>query len=125
MPHRSHLCTIVIDVPSHAHAASTAFWSGATGKEQRPLSFPEFHGARLHDALTLLVQELGEGQPRVHLDFHTDDVEAEVARLEALGAQIVEHHEDWTVMSDPSGQPFCVVKAPEGTLTTPDVVTWP
>lgn len=124
MPHRSHLCTIVIDVPADVHAATATFWSGATGKEQRPLSFPEFHGARLHDSLVLLVQALGEGEPRVHLDFHTDDVAAEVARLEALGADVREVFEDWTVMSDPSGQPFCVVKAPEGTLETPDVVEW-
>ena len=125
MPHRSHLCTIVIDVPSAAHADSVAFWSGAIGKEIRPLSFPEFHGARVHAALTLLVQELGEGAPRVHLDFHTDDVEAEVARLETLGAHVVERHPEWTVMADPSRQPFCVVDAPEGTLDGDDVIEWP
>lgn len=125
MPHRSHLCTIVIDVPADVHAATAAFWGGATGREQKPLSFPEFHGARLHDSLVLLVQQLGDGAARVHVDIHTDDVEAEVARLEALGATVVEPHEEWTVMSDPSGQPFCVVRAPEGTLETPDVRTWP
>lgn len=125
MPHRSHLCTIVIDVPADDHAANAAFWGGATGKPQRPLTFPEFHGARLHESLVLLVQRLGDGPPRVHLDFHTDHVDAEVARLEALGAEIVERHEEWTVMADPAGLPFCVVKAPEGTLDRPDVIDWP
>jgi hypothetical protein len=126
MPHRSHLCTIVIDVPSADHAATAAFWGAATGQEQRQLSFPEFHGARLHESLTLLVQQLGDGQPRIHVDIHTDDVDAEIARLEALGATVVERRADWTVMSDPAGLPFCVVGAPDGTLDDrSDVTTWP
>jgi hypothetical protein len=126
MPHRSHLCTIVIDVPAADHAATAAFWGAATGQEQRQLSFPEFHGARLHESLTLLVQQLGDGGPRVHVDIHTDDVPAEIARLEALGATVVEQRADWTVMSDPAGLPFCVVGAPEGSLDDrDDVTTWP
>ena len=126
MPHRSHLCTIVIDVPSADHAATAAFWGAATGQEQRQLSFPEFHGARLHDSLTLLVQQLGDGGARVHLDIHTDDVPAEIARLEALGATVVDRFPDWTIMSDPAGLSFCVVNAPEGTLDNrDDVRTWP
>jgi len=125
MPHRSHLCTIVIDVPADDHAATTAFWGAATGKEQRSLSVPEFHGARLHESLALLVQRLGEGASRVHVDIHTDDVEAEVARLRSLGADVQELHDDWTVMTDPAGLPFCVVKAPDDALATPDVNHWP
>jgi predicted enzyme related to lactoylglutathione lyase len=125
MSHRSHLCTIVIDVPADQHEAASAFWGAATGVEQRQLTFAEFHGARLHPSLALLVQRLGSGEPRVHVDIHTDDVPAEIARLEALGASVVEAHDDWTVMADPSGLPFCVVKAPEGTLEDrPDVRTW-
>ena len=125
MPHRSHLCTIVVDVRPDQLDDTVTFWGGAIGKEIRNLTYPEFHGARLHDSLVLLVQELGNGEPRVHLDIHTDDVDAEVARLESLGAAVVDRHEDWTVMHDPAGLPFCVVKAPEGSLETPDVITWP
>lgn len=125
MPHRSHLCTIVVDVPADLHGATAAFWGAATGKEQRELSYPEFHGARLHESLVLLVQRLGDGAPRVHVDIHTDDVPAEIARLEGLGATVVERHDDWTIMSDPAGLPFCVVRAPDGSLDgLPDVRTW-
>jgi hypothetical protein len=125
MPHRSHLCTIVIDVPADQHEAASAFWGAATGAEQHQLPEPEFHGARLHPSLVLLVQRLGDGGPRVHVDIHTDDVPAEVDRLEALGATVVEAHADWIVMNDPSGLPFCVVRAPDGTLDDrPDVRTW-
>src|SRR5690606_40533166 len=48
--------------------------------------------------------------PRVHLDIEADDVEAEVRRLEALGARRIEHvRERLWVMEAPSGQRFCVV----------------
>ena len=124
MSHRSHLCTIVVDVPADDHAATARFWGEATGKPQRELSYPEFHGARLHESLNLLVQRLGDGAPRVHVDIHTDDIGAEVARLEALGAEVLEHHDDWTIMADPAGLQFCVVKAPEGSLESPDVTEW-
>jgi len=125
MPHRSHLATIVIDVPADGVADEVAFWGGASGRPLRELDQPEFHGARLHAELTLLVQEVGEGGPRVHVDIHTDDVAAEVARLTELGAITVEHHDQWTVMRDPAGLPFCVVEAPPGTLDAPGVTEWP
>lgn len=51
-----------------------------------------------------------EHESRVHLDIETDDIPAEVARLEALGATVVERHERWVVMQAPTGQRFCVVR---------------
>jgi hypothetical protein len=125
MSHRSLITAIVIDVPSHQHADEVAFWSGATGEQLRELSHAEYHGARLHPTLVLLVQELGDGAPRVHIDIHTDDVAAEVARLTALGAGEVERFDDWVVMRDPAGLPFCVVKALPGSLDCPEAVEWP
>jgi predicted enzyme related to lactoylglutathione lyase len=48
----------------------------------------------------------------IHLDFRADDREAEIERLEDLGASVVETKTDsertWTVMRDPDGNPFCV-----------------
>ena len=48
---------------------------------------------------------------RVHLDIETNDVEAEVRRLEQLGAKRVEAIRSWWVMEAPTGQRFCVVRA--------------
>jgi hypothetical protein len=48
---------------------------------------------------------------RVHLDIETDDVEAEVHRLEKLGAKRIEAVRTWVVMEAPTGQRFCVVRA--------------
>jgi hypothetical protein len=51
-----------------------------------------------------------EHDPRVHLDIETDDLDAEDARLEALGATRVEFRKRWWVMQAPTGQRFCVVR---------------
>ena len=48
---------------------------------------------------------------RVHLDIETDDIEAEVKRLEKLGAKRIEAVQTWWVMEAPTGQRFCVVQA--------------
>jgi hypothetical protein len=48
---------------------------------------------------------------RVHLDIETDDIEAEVRRLEKLGAKRIQAVHTWWVMEAPTGQRFCVVSA--------------
>jgi Glyoxalase-like domain len=51
---------------------------------------------------------------RMHLDLETDDVEAEVQRLEALGAARWDHQQergyDFWVLRDPWGNEFCVLQ---------------
>ena len=110
MAHRSGIVQLVIDVPGDDHDEELAFWEGALGQ---PLPnrerFPEFSGDLLPNGMGLLVQRLGDGAARVHFDIHASDVAAEVARLEALGAQVVQTHPVWTVMRDPAGLVFCVV----------------
>ncbi|MFC7432193.1 MULTISPECIES: VOC family protein [unclassified Agrococcus] len=54
--------------------------------------------------------------PRIHLDLYADDQQAEVARLEALGAEVVPWDRmpgdaDFVIMQDPEGNRFCVVDA--------------
>ena len=62
--------------------------------------------------LTIEVQQVAHPS-RVHLDIEADDQDAEVARLEALGAKRVEWVKRWWVMEAPTGQRFCVVKMRE------------
>jgi Glyoxalase-like domain len=113
MTHRSALRKIVIDVGTSdtEHDQEVAFWEAATGQTLTRFDrHPEYHGAELPGtAIGLLVQRLGRGPNRVHVDIHSDDVGAEVGRLEQLGAQRVEEHEHWTVMRDPAGLLLCVV----------------
>ncbi|MGH9136606.1 MAG: VOC family protein, partial [Acidimicrobiales bacterium] len=102
---------IVIDVAGDDHGRELVFWEEAVGQPlPQQERFPEYHGANLPGlGIGLLVQRLQAGESRVHIDIHADDVEAEVARLERLGAQLVEQRTYWSVMRDPAGLLFCVV----------------
>ncbi|WP_317983415.1 VOC family protein [Microbacterium hominis] len=56
--------------------------------------------------------------PRIHLDLYAQDQDAEVARLESLGARRVVWDRqpadaDYVIMEDPEGNRFCVVDAAE------------
>jgi predicted enzyme related to lactoylglutathione lyase len=63
----------------------------------------------------LLFQRREKSRPEsypIHLDFRADDREAELERLQQLGATVEETRSDdertWTVMRDPESNPFCV-----------------
>src|SRR5262249_30418631 len=58
--------------------------------------------------LQLYLQEVHDAS-RIHLDIETDNVEAEVQRLEQLGARRKASIQTWWVMEDPCGHLFCVV----------------
>jgi catechol 2,3-dioxygenase-like lactoylglutathione lyase family enzyme len=122
--HFSRLSKIVIDAPPAVHDAELAFWRGALGLElTRFERFPEYHGADLPGDFGLLTQALGDGPPRVHLDIHTSDRAAEVARLERLGATLVDDGEHWAIMRDPAGLVFCVI--PDRRLDATNATEWP
>ena len=126
MAHYSRVAKVVIDVPPADHQKELAFWQSASGLPlEQGVRFPEYHGAALHgQQFGLLVQRLGGGPARVHLDVHTDDLAAEVARLERLGAERVEQVATWWVMRDPAGMLFCVVTEEPGTLTDGNAQCW-
>ena len=62
------------------------------------------------NGLSIEVQKV-EHPSRVHLDIESDDVEAEAARLEKLGAKRIEKIQTWWVMEAPTGHRFCVIRA--------------
>jgi hypothetical protein len=83
------------------------------------------HGVTLHGLeFGLLIQRLGAGPGRVHLDIHTDDLAAEMARLEKLGAQRVQQVHAWWVLRDPAGLLFCVIPEPAGSLNDSNARRW-
>jgi hypothetical protein len=113
--HRSRLCAIGIDCDSGDLAAAARFWSAALGRE---VASSEGRYAMLADRAgqpLAFVQQV-DHPSRVHLDIESDDVEAEVVRLEALGAKRVQQIATWWVMEAPTGQRFCVVRPQRGPL---------
>jgi predicted enzyme related to lactoylglutathione lyase len=111
--HKSKLGGFIIDCRTDDLAAAADFWSCALGMETRALPAEEGEKyVRLVDRTSELhieVQKV-DHPSRVHLDIETDDVEAEVRRLEALGATRVVQVHSWWVMQAPTGQRFCVVR---------------
>jgi hypothetical protein len=111
--HRILLRTVVFDFPDDVHDAGLHFWQVALAAGPRPgVTHPEYHVLEHPAAFgPVLVQHLGEGTSRIHLDIEADDTLAEVDRLVAAGAVVVERIDDWTVLCDPAGLLFCVVPA--------------
>lgn len=118
MSHRSRLAGFIIDCQHGDLGASSAFWAAALGVR---VADPDAGGtgryAEFGDTpggLHIEVQTV-EHPSRVHLDIEADDVEAEVKRLEALGATRVAFVKTrWWVMEAPTGHRFCVVPMQDG-----------
>ncbi len=124
--HRSRLSTFVIDCKSTDVDAAAAFWSAALGRPMKPASAddgPYRELASRNDEPMVLVQAV-EHEGRIHLDIESDDLEAEVERLEALGAKRLGFHKRWWLMEAPTGQRFCVVNPQRGPLGD-GVHAWP
>jgi len=108
----SLLDQVCLDIPAAAFDAECRFWAELTGWPRRSSS-PEFVNLVRPATvpLRLLLQRLGEddgGPARAHADLACDDVPAERARHQALGAEPVLIAEHWTTLRDPAGLLYCV-----------------
>jgi predicted enzyme related to lactoylglutathione lyase len=111
--HSSKLGGFIIDCNTDDVEQAAAFWSAALGmpikarSQSSAAKYAELDsGAR---DLHVEVQTVSHAS-RVHLDIQSDNIEAEVERLEKLGAKRVAHVQTWWVMEAPTGQRFCVVR---------------
>lgn len=108
--HRSRLAGFIIDCRDAKVADAARFWSEALGM---PTVGEDGIYQRLDASkrdLAIEVQTVSH-ESRLHLDIETDDLDAEVARLEKLGAKRVGFVKRWWVMEAPTGQRFCVIHA--------------
>ena len=95
-----------------------AFWAPALGIQRLGAAGQYVLLASSTGAIPkLLLQRVEEPKStknRMHLDIETPDIDAEVARLEGLGAtrlepdERAEHGSRWVIMADPEGNEFCV-----------------
>lgn len=111
--HRSRLAGFIIDCETDDLDRAAEFWSRALGYNARRSDDPSESNYVLFetgpDGLHIEVQSVNHPS-RVHLDIEADDIDAEVKRLEALGATRIKKVKTWVVMEAPSGQRFCVVR---------------
>jgi hypothetical protein len=122
--HRSRLAGFIIDCKTDDLAASAEFWSAALGMTSLGSEGETY--VRLDASARDLVVEVQRVQhdSRVHVDIETDDVDAEAARLEKLGARRLSKTKTWWVMEAPSGQRFCIVRAKESLEGAAGVTRW-
>ena len=99
MTARTRLCHFVIDVPDLDRGVT--FWAEALDAVDEPLpeiSSGVYRHLRLPDTeIAVLLQKTDDtkvSKERMHLDLEADDVEAEVKRLEALGATRWDHQQE-------------------------------
>ena len=111
--HHSRLSALVLDCRTDDLTRAMEFWSKALA---RPVANPDQDGDGKYAELKtdsdepfLLLQKV-DHESRIHLDIETDDIDAEVARLETLGATRVAFVKRWWVMQAPTGHRFCVVR---------------
>jgi predicted enzyme related to lactoylglutathione lyase len=114
---------IVID--THDLPALARFWAAVLGwqilseRDNEVIVGPEMTAAV--GLCFMPVADEKAVKNRLHLDLTTaaEDRDAEIARLLALGARNVDigqtRLESWTVLADPEGNEFCVVR-PKSTL---------
>lgn len=112
--HRSRLAGLIIDCETDDLDSAASFWGRALGYEPKRSASPEDQGYVLlqtpEEEPYIELQEVTHPS-RVHIDIEADDVEAEVSRLEALGARRYQKVRDWWVMEAPTGHRFCVIPA--------------
>ncbi len=124
--HKSRLGAIIIDCLTENLEADAEFWAKALGREAKRSGNPEDENyiglAGPEDEIPIEVQRVNHPS-RVHIDIETDDIEAEVRRLEKLGAKRIGTVRTWCVMEAPSGQRFCVIQ-PQRSTFEKDANTW-
>lgn len=118
--HKSRLAGFIIDCQTDDLQSATSFWSAALGLKVTASAAAEANYRALAtaaDEVHLEVQKV-EHPSRVHLDIEADNIEAEVRRLERLGARRIGAVESWYVMEAPTGQRFCVVRVQRADFAT-------
>ena len=108
--HRSRLAGYIIDCQTDDLEGAADFWSAALGYRREAPPLDKYAALETPDVEPYLEVQAVEHSSRVHLDIETDDIEAEVKRLEGLGARRVNEVRSWVVMEAPTGQRFCVVR---------------
>jgi catechol 2,3-dioxygenase-like lactoylglutathione lyase family enzyme len=116
----SSVDTLTIDCADPRRLA--AFWTQALGYELEESTDEEASivdpSGRGWPLLFLVVPEGKSVKNRLHLDVRPPrSMDEEVQRLEAAGATVQRRVDEgdsfWTVMQDPEGNEFCVLRGPD------------
>jgi predicted enzyme related to lactoylglutathione lyase len=124
VPAPVELHTESLTIDAHDPAALATFWAAALGwrvvddaGDEGEIEVRPPDGVAATPLLFVQCDDDKRLKNRLHLDLRpTEDRDAEVARLESLGARQVEIGQSqdplvtWVVMADPEGNEFCVLR---------------
>jgi predicted enzyme related to lactoylglutathione lyase len=107
--HKSKLAGFIIDCKTDDLEAAAEFWAAALGyppkkNEGKYVTLKTAPGEPYVEVQSV------DHPSRVHIDIESDDIDAEVERLVALGAKEISRVHTWCVLEAPTGQRFCVVR---------------
>ena len=116
--HHSRLAAFVIDCKAEGVEEAARFWSAALGRQVVPPAADAglYRDLKASDGEAMILIQAVSHESRIHLDIEADDLEAEVGRLETLGAKRIGFVKRWWVLEAPTGQRFCVVNPQRGPL---------
>ena len=114
--------TVTVTLDCSDIESQARFWSDALGYQEIGRSGQYIGLGPGPGILKFVLQSVSEakaGKNRMHLDLWVADIDAEAARLEAIGAKRVqdepfdEHGFRWYALVDPEGNEFCVGRPPK------------
>jgi len=111
--HLSCVDQVCLDIPPSRFDAEFDFWQRLTGWQRHEVALGAEFGRLIPDdelPLQLLVQRLDDEQDTItaHLEWVSTDHEAELAGHVTAGAEVVARYDGWSVLSDPTGLPYCI-----------------
>ena len=124
--HKSRLAGFIIDCETDDLSGAAEFWAGALGappKHTADLSKSPYVELNMQANEPYAEVQKVDHPSRVHIDIEADNIEAEVARLEKLGAVRIASIRGFVVLEAPTGQRFCVVPVVREGFAT-DANTW-
>jgi len=110
--HKSRLAGFIIDCNTDDLDVAAEFWAQAFAapvKHAADLTKSPYVDLKMPADEPYIEVQTVDHPSRVHMDIETDDIEAEVSRLEKLGAKRISAIKSWVVLEAPTGQRFCVV----------------
>ena len=114
---RSVIDQVCLDIPRDRFEDESGFWESLLAWPRAGSSYAEFERLVRPEgqALRVLLQRVGDEDPvRAHLDLATTLRDREVLRHVGLGARVVDEHDAWTVLADPSGMAYCLTDRSPG-----------
>lgn len=103
---------VSIDCDPDWFDSEVRFWSSITGWGPLEARAPEFvpldRPAAMPLRIVLQRRWTAVGATSCHLDFACGDVASAADDHRERGASVIERHEYWTVMADPSGTAYCL-----------------